>query len=1055
MLAASHSNARAQSPTGVLLTEPLSYTAVNPAAKGTSYSLRAVRGRSVTVGFPDAWLDPLQGGLTGREAQAVVDLADVAYATMSDLTGARPAAPSGLSHAFVIVFVETGGIGGYTPLGSGRVEVSTRQLASVRDAVKRGVLADIIVHEMLHAFDAYHAYLLDYYADSPHAWTELLIPLVNYRMRGEGFYSQAEGGLADAARLYTAGWDAKTPADAPLWSQCVLPGQGCEADGIKANRAWAGMLLRFVRVFGVEAFRKALAKVGEASRAGTQPGATAADRNDFLVEALAAGAEADVTCAMDAWRWEVSPAARARVKAKYPAAARQCADGDGDGYSPVRGDVDDADASRSPATGEQPDGRDDDGDGYADDRGYDADGEANPAPRGAGLPARLRGTLRPGSSVARFTFATDSPRVILLRAMSTTTGWGYIVRVRPAGSTPLDNAEEMFTSVDWVTRSYVPLPRAYTWLVEVQGMFGAGQSQGAFDVVIAQAAAGGEVTSDSVTLEAAPAPGAEGSFTVGARVSPPPPAGAQVAFWSSRGGLVKVADVATDGTVAPWAWQSDAAGWGASAITGLRAQLLAGGAPAARVSSASWVGKGTNSESVVSQPTADVSVKQRGGSFTRAATTSDVINLEFEIRDEGADDAPVTVTVQLDQLFAINSAAAAGGSVTLDRAAHAVTFRAQRLRSGGRAALWVAASAPGAGGRVLTATATAATSGERVDLVPANDAASISVEVSGPSRCPVITAFTSSASTVAAGTPVVISWAVSNADAALLNGTTVTGLNGTAQFTLSSNTTFTLTATRDGCASAARDLAVSVNTPQPVDYDIRALPLRADDDPAARRLTPGGLVRLSITLPGYSLQAQALGRDSGGTWVEPAAGLGVAVNGTWAKLVSVAPAEATSRYALYLDFVIPTGTAVGSQLVVTVTDAEGARVLADRRVSDAGATIVESEPALWASGGRALAMNAWSFVAFTDGSPAKAGDRVLLFASGLGAGVTTTAVVGLRDDGSSTPLTVEGINELPSLPGVFQIRVQLPDAVHGPGLLEVQVRTGKGSDSRRAALPVE
>lgn len=1025
-------------------TEPLTYTATNPPRRGTVFNLQALRGHSVTVAFPASWLDVAQGGLSGREAQTLVDLADVAFAQMEEIVRGRPAAAAGVDSPLLIAVIDTGSAGGYTALGANRVEISTRTLAEVRAAVRAGELPDIVVHEVAHAFDLYHAYILDYYQDSAHAWTEFMIPYVKYRMRAGQFGTHAEGALLDQTRLLTSRWDARAPLGGGLWAQCVQQGTGCEADGVRANRAWAGLLLRYARVFGHEALGRAFGRLAAALAARVPPGATAAERNDYLAEVLSDGAKADITCALDAWRWETGAAVRDRLRARYPGQAAQCADADADTYSAASGDPDDHDRAAWPGAVEVANGRDDDGDGYADDLRVDI---SQASPGSGGMPARLRGKLRPDAPVARYSFTTGAPQSVLVRSLSTTPGWSFVTRLRPAGAnSPFDTVEELFSNVDGSAKTVVPLARPGAWVVEVQGVFPPGASDGEFDVLIAGPRAEEEPPSDWLAAQLTPG-GGEGEFSLSAGAAVPPALvaqGVQVRFWASRGGVSASEPVAADGGVAPWTWRLDDAARARGQLSGVRAQLVAGGTPVSGVSMPIWAGAEGGTTLRPLPANADLAARARGSQTTRSVSAGDVLTVEYEFSNGGPDSAPGAVaSIRLDAGLALRGATATRGTLELDRAAGVVTVRLGTLHPRERVAVAVTADTGAAAGRLVTATArVVAPAAEAVDFAAANNVAAVGVQVSGVAPCPAVNTLVADQQRVEAGKPVLITWAVTGpVDVITINGASGFGPFSSASFTPAASTTYVLTAAKAGCVTASREVRVEVFPP--VDYEARSLPLRRAEDANARSLVPGSLARVTLPLPGVALAEQTPG---------PASGLLVEVNGRVATLVAATPATGTS---VTLDFVVPADAPVAEAPTFTVRASASGGVLAERRIADGGARFASSAPALWEASGIALALDAWDFTTITDQSRAKAGDRVILFASGLGA-AGRVVVQAVNADGSPRALLeVEDVRELRGLPGVFQITAKVPAGLVGPTSAEITMSVGQGSASPRVLLPVE
>src|SRR5258706_10782320 len=125
------------------------------------------------------------------------------------------------------------------------------------------------------------------------------------------------------------------------WDVCVKAGSGCADREIYANETWAGIFLRYARLHGASAVKQALRYVGAYKATHATPPATAEEKNDVLVSAFAAGAEANVACEVNSWNWPVSAEAEAQMAIKFPNQNPLCGDLDNDTYSPARGDHND------------------------------------------------------------------------------------------------------------------------------------------------------------------------------------------------------------------------------------------------------------------------------------------------------------------------------------------------------------------------------------------------------------------------------------------------------------------------------------------------------------------------------------------------------------------------------------------------------------------------------------------------------------------------------------------------------------------------------------------
>jgi len=221
---------------------------------------------------------------------------------------------------------------------------------------------------MSHNFDLYNAYI-SHDGNNVHAWTGFLIPYAQY-------YSQAGASwhgnvvsprtlLDQAIDIDLDPWDmARTTVS---WDACVKAGSGCADREIYANETWAGIFLRYARLHGSSAVKRALRYVGDYKARHATPPATAEAKNDVLISGFAAGAEANVACEVNSWNWPVSAEAQSQMAIAYPDLNALCSDVDNDTYSPARGDHNDLSSAIRPGAVETLNGLDDDCDANVDD----------------------------------------------------------------------------------------------------------------------------------------------------------------------------------------------------------------------------------------------------------------------------------------------------------------------------------------------------------------------------------------------------------------------------------------------------------------------------------------------------------------------------------------------------------------------------------------------------------------------------------------------------------------------------------------------------------------
>ncbi|HEX8456373.1 MAG TPA: putative metal-binding motif-containing protein [Pyrinomonadaceae bacterium] len=385
-------------------------------------TLRAFSGRRVRYALPNSWLEGGGSqGLTPVELISLIERTDALYDAMTGIVGGE------LKDAGLMTL-------GVTPLsssedglavsGTKRLEISERIRDRVKVALAEGRLHSTITHEMAHCFAIYTPHL-NYYSDAGHAWTDFWEQYAEYLLLTGPYRNTPESALQLAVDNFTRKWDALgTPA---TWARCVKPGSGCEGEGIVANRVYAGLLLRYAKLHGREALRRTF-DFYKTYNATHDPNEifdfTPEQKNDLLAEAMSFGIASNISGEFDVWFWPVSQATRDKLRQAYPQSNPFAEDADGDGWAPVRGDLDDHDPTIHPGATETVNGKDDDCNGFIDDVVRTA---------GATLftpPARLLGRLRPEQIESyRFEGAGD----FLIRTRTTKGEWGGRVEIKREG----------------------------------------------------------------------------------------------------------------------------------------------------------------------------------------------------------------------------------------------------------------------------------------------------------------------------------------------------------------------------------------------------------------------------------------------------------------------------------------------------------------------------------------------------------------------------------------------------------------------------------------------
>jgi uncharacterized protein (TIGR03437 family) len=436
---------------------------------GNTSTLRAFSGRYVRYALPESWID-VNGaqGLSPSEVVTLIDRTDSLYGQLTDLLNSELRG-DGLMTIAVVPLAGEGGVQGTALLGVKRCEIASGQLSATKSALAQGTLSETILHEVAHTFDLYRNYL-SYYPDSSHSWTEFWIPYIQYLLRMGSYSTAPETILQEKIYNFTARWDARATINS--WEQCVKSGNGCE--GVTANGASAGLLLRYARLHG----RQAVARVFQFYKnykAAHDPNEifsfTPEQKNDLLAEALSYGISLDVSRELDAWYWPVSAEMRSRLQTLYPAPNPNLLDSDGDGWSPARGDLDDTNPGIYPGATEVLNGRDDDCDGFVDDvRRMASTTVFTP-------PARLTGHLRSGQSES---YRFNAPGTLIVRTRVTSgsfTGQVSILADGQVTATKLFALEPFRSSLQEFT-----LPSSGPWLLRVDWLSG---GEGDYEVVVA------------------------------------------------------------------------------------------------------------------------------------------------------------------------------------------------------------------------------------------------------------------------------------------------------------------------------------------------------------------------------------------------------------------------------------------------------------------------------------------------------------------------------------------------------------------------------------------
>ena len=663
-----------------LPSQEITYTSFS----GQSYTLNAYSGKYVRYALPNSWLGA--NGLSAQDVTQLVDSTDLLYAHMSDIVGSEP----GGNGLLMIAVVDVGSNGGLAETGTRRAEISNTILDETKSYVARGLVPEIVIHEMAHDFDVYHGYL-GYYDDWGHAWTSLLIPYMQvYSRNGSPTLGPDEllnqSILDDTGPWYTAGAGA-------TWADCVRNGGGCEASGVKANEAWAGLVLQYARLHGPAALKRALLYLRDYKAAHATAPSTPEAKNDLLITALATGAGANLGCETDAWRWSMTDSERASLAQGF-IADPFCADADGDGYTPLRGDLDDHNPNVHPGAVEVVNSLDDDCNGIIDDLLFKESGDFGNDSQTAQLvtvPSRIQGHATAGDRDV-FRVEAASPLQLDVEGRSPGSFHGTLMLKNADG---LDNNDGFTIPAGQTARAAFTLERPGTWLITVLPDAGA---EGDYEVKLAlarpllnpvQLSISPGAAADSVRIQA--------SVDLNRQDIATP---THIRFWVGNEGFVKTLPVAAS-TSFEW---SVASSW----VVGVRAQLLSGDIPVSRATDPLWLDPSTGQ--VNNTHVADLILISRA-SVPPSITNNQTLLYAFELKNLGPDVADsVLATVTLGQgLRTIGTTATRGAT---SQSGSAITFNIGAMASGESIGISVSADPSQAVGSVSTSASATTSAGD-------------------------------------------------------------------------------------------------------------------------------------------------------------------------------------------------------------------------------------------------------------------------------------------------------------------------------------------------------
>jgi Domain of unknown function DUF11/Putative metal-binding motif len=530
-----------------------------------TYTLNAYSGKYVRYALPNSWLGT--GGLSPKDVQLLVDLTDILYAQMKELVGGEP----GGSGLLTIAVVDIGTNGGLAFIGRKGVEISPTTLENTKLYLFKRLVPETIIHEMSHCFDIYHDYL-GYYPDWGHAWTSLLVPYLEVYSRSGSLTLDPEELLEKTTQDYTSPWYAL--GGGATWVSCVRNGGGCEASGVKANEAWAGLILQYVRLHGAATLKQAMLYLRDYKAAHADFPPTPEAKNDLLMTALATGAGVQLSCEIDGWRWYLTDTARTSLGQSFPAPNPYCADADGDSYSPLRGDFDDHNQNVHPGAAETTNGIDDDCNRIVDDVLFNENGDfGNDAQttQAVSVPSLMRGHASPGDRDV-FRIEAINPLQLDVEGRSINAFRGTVTLAPVDG---FGNPVGFSISTGQTVSSVLTLERPGTWLLTVTPD---ASVEGDYEVKISKA----EPLINPVRLKVT-AGQTPGSLHIQATVDTTRQFNdipTYIRFWIGGEGFIRTLPVAQS-VAFDWTPMSN------GALT-VRAQLIAGDVPVSRATEPVW-----------------------------------------------------------------------------------------------------------------------------------------------------------------------------------------------------------------------------------------------------------------------------------------------------------------------------------------------------------------------------------------------------------------------------------------------------------------------------------
>jgi len=404
---------------GTAVSKPAA-TRLYRAFDGQSYEMQEFRGRYVKVLLPADASAPF----TPDHLEELVYRLDEIYALNRDILQFEPAGNGLLGVAFVSKTCGSGcGL-----IGAKGIEIQASPLnyELIIDELDAGRLQSILVHELVHNFDAFASYL-HYLPDHAHAWTDFFENFAAYRYGRQSLKGEAPDDAFSSP--VSAAWKEYVADNTASWTSCVRDA-GCGASGLSANNYWAMPYYRMEALYGTDAMLRSFAFLSDYVRQNPAP-VSAEAREGLRILSLAHGTGVNIACHMDSLKWPLSDQLRNELRSRFGQPDPLCDDADQDGFIAITGDCDERNPSRHALGAEIPSNAiDDDCDQMTDERnlvetayGGKADNFVQPVP--TRLPFEVAGSAANPDDDDMFSFPVGaSGRVLVtLCADDAFTGW--------------------------------------------------------------------------------------------------------------------------------------------------------------------------------------------------------------------------------------------------------------------------------------------------------------------------------------------------------------------------------------------------------------------------------------------------------------------------------------------------------------------------------------------------------------------------------------------------------------------------------------------------------